>query len=100
MADSADIRFLLVIQDSGSLTAASRKLGLSPSAVTQRLQQLEKKLATRLVDRTARTLRFTEEGPVAVPARRRPGTAVRRAVRTCSAPPRSAYARIGIIASV
>ncbi|NBI50753.1 LysR family transcriptional regulator [Burkholderia sp. ISTR5] len=62
MADSADIRFLLVIQDSGSLTAASRKLGLSPSAVTQRLQQLEKKLATRLVDRTARTLRFTEEG--------------------------------------
>ena len=62
MANSADIRFLLAIRDGGSLTAASRKRGLSPSAVTQRLQQLEKKLATRLVDRTSRTLRFTEEG--------------------------------------
>jgi len=62
MADSADIRFLLTIRDSGSLTAASRKLGLSPSAVTQRLQILEKKLSMRLVDRTARKLLFTEEG--------------------------------------
>ena len=62
MTDSADIRFLLTIRDSGSLTAASRKLGLSPSAVTQRLQLLEKKLSMRLVDRTARKLLFTEEG--------------------------------------
>ncbi|MFX7910540.1 LysR family transcriptional regulator, partial [Acinetobacter baumannii] len=28
----------------------------------QRLQQLEKKLGARLVDRTARSLRFTQEG--------------------------------------
>jgi molybdate transport repressor ModE-like protein len=62
MTDSTDVRFLLTIRDSGSLTAASRKLGLSPSAVTQRLQLLEKKLSMRLVDRTARKLRFTEEG--------------------------------------
>lgn len=62
MPDSSDIRFLLTIQDSGSLIAASRKLGLSPSAVTLRLQLLEKKLVMRLVDRTARKLRFTEEG--------------------------------------
>ena len=32
------------------------------SAVSQRLQQLEKKLGARLVDRTARSLRFTQEG--------------------------------------
>lgn len=64
MTESTDIRFLLTIQDSGSLVAASRKLGLSPSAVTLRLQLLEKKLAMRLVDRTARKLRFTEEGLV------------------------------------
>jgi molybdate transport repressor ModE-like protein len=62
MNDSTDIRFLLAIRDSGSLIAAARKLELSPSAVTQRLQQIEKKLDTRLVDRTARRLRFTEEG--------------------------------------
>ncbi|WP_323120264.1 LysR family transcriptional regulator [Burkholderia alba] len=62
MTDSADIRFLLAIRDSGSLVAAARKLGVSPSAVTQRLQQLEKTLGARLVNRTARRLHFTEEG--------------------------------------
>jgi molybdate transport repressor ModE-like protein len=62
MNDSADIRFLLTLRESGSLIAAARKLGLSPSAVTQRLQQLEKKLGAQLVNRTARRLQFTEEG--------------------------------------
>ena len=62
MTDSADLRFLLAIQDNGSLVATARALELTPSAVSQRLQQLEKKLGTRLVDRTARSLRFTQEG--------------------------------------
>ena len=62
MTDSVDLRFLLAIQDNGSLVATARALGLTPSAVSQRLQQLEKKLGTRLVDRTARSLRFTQEG--------------------------------------
>ncbi|SAL85663.1 LysR family transcriptional regulator [Caballeronia arvi] len=62
MTDTADIRFLLTIQQSGSLVATGRRLGLSPSAVSQRLQQLEKKLGTRLIDRTARKLQFTDEG--------------------------------------
>lgn len=62
MSDSNDIRFLLTIQETGSLVAAARKLGLSPPAVTQRLQQIERKLDIRLVDRSARRLRFTEEG--------------------------------------
>lgn len=62
MTDSADIRFLLTIQQNGSLIGAARKLGLTPSAVSQRLQQLEKKLGSRLIDRTARKLMFTEEG--------------------------------------
>ncbi|WP_273886450.1 helix-turn-helix domain-containing protein, partial [Serratia liquefaciens] len=54
MTDSADLRFLLAIQENGSLVATARALGLTPSAVSQRLQQLEKKLGARLVDRTAR----------------------------------------------
>ncbi|MFM0741385.1 LysR family transcriptional regulator [Paraburkholderia xenovorans] len=62
MNDSADIRFLLTIRECGSLIGAARKLGLSPSAVTQRLQQLEKKLGAQLLNRTARRLQFTEEG--------------------------------------
>ncbi|WP_027800704.1 LysR family transcriptional regulator [Paraburkholderia dilworthii] len=62
MNESADIRFLLTIRESGSLVAAARKLGLSPSAITQRLQQLEKKLGAQLLNRSARRLQFTEEG--------------------------------------
>ncbi|NML30069.1 LysR substrate-binding domain-containing protein [Paraburkholderia antibiotica] len=62
MNDSADIRFLLTLRASGSLLAAARKLALSPSAVTQRLQQLEKKLGAQLVNRSARRLQFTDEG--------------------------------------
>ncbi|SEI45767.1 LysR family transcriptional regulator [Pseudomonas sp. NFR16] len=62
MIDAFDIRFLLIIRESKSLLEASRKLGLTPSAVTQRLQLMEKKLDVRLVDRSARRLRFTDEG--------------------------------------
>jgi len=62
MTDAQDIRFLLVIRESKSLLEASRKLGLTPSAVSQRLQQMERKLDLRLVDRSARQLRFTDEG--------------------------------------
>jgi DNA-binding transcriptional LysR family regulator len=62
MNDSADIRFLLTLRASGSLAATARKLALSPSAVTQRLQQLEKKLGAQLVNRSARRLQFTDEG--------------------------------------
>lgn len=62
MKDSADLRFLLTIRASASLLDAARKMGLTPSAVTQRLQQIERMLGVRLVDRSSRRLRFTEEG--------------------------------------
>ena len=62
MKDSADLRFLLTIRASENLLAAARTLGLTPSAVTQRLQQIERRLDVRLVDRSARRLRLTEEG--------------------------------------
>lgn len=62
MNDPLEIRFLLVIRESKSLLEASRKLGLTPSAVTQRLQQLEKRLDVRLLDRSSRQMRFTDEG--------------------------------------
>ncbi|MFJ1299043.1 LysR family transcriptional regulator [Pseudomonadota bacterium AL_CKDN230030165-1A_HGKHYDSX7] len=62
MTDTSDIRFLLTIQAGGSLLAAARALGVTPSAVSQRLQQLEARVGARLVDRSARRLRFTDEG--------------------------------------
>ncbi|MFM0116337.1 LysR family transcriptional regulator [Paraburkholderia nemoris] len=62
MNDAVDIRFLLSIREAGSLAGAARKLGVTPSAVTKRLQQIETKLDVHLLDRSTRQLRFTEEG--------------------------------------
>lgn len=59
---SADLRFFVTVADSPSLAAAARELDVSRSAITQRLQQLEKRLRCLLVDRSTRHLRLTEEG--------------------------------------
>jgi len=57
-----DMRLFTEAADTGSLSAAGRKLGLSPAAASARLQKLEKALSTRLFERTTRQLRLTEEG--------------------------------------
>jgi DNA-binding transcriptional LysR family regulator len=62
MLDTLDLRFLLAIREQGTLVGAARALNVTPSAVTQRLQQLENRLGIHLVDRTARRLSFTDEG--------------------------------------
>jgi DNA-binding transcriptional LysR family regulator len=59
---SEDLRFFMTVAASASLAAASRALDVSRSAVTQRLAQLESRLRCRLLDRTTRHVRLTEEG--------------------------------------
>lgn len=61
MKESGDLRFLLILREHTSLLAASRKLGLTPSAVSQRLQQIERGLDVHLLDRSSHKLRFTDE---------------------------------------
>jgi DNA-binding transcriptional LysR family regulator len=61
MKESGDLRFLLILREHASLLAAARSMGLTPSAVSQRLQQIERGLDMHLVDRSSRKLRFTEE---------------------------------------
>ncbi|MES2190072.1 MAG: LysR substrate-binding domain-containing protein [Pseudomonadota bacterium] len=46
----------------GSLTAASRQLGMTPSAVSQHLRQLEQSLGLALMHRSTRRLTLTEAG--------------------------------------
>ena len=62
MIDTLDLQFLLAIKTHGTLIGAARFLNVTPSAVTQRLKQLEARLGIHLVDRSARRLHFTQEG--------------------------------------
>jgi DNA-binding transcriptional LysR family regulator len=62
MISSSDLQFFSVLREAASLAAASRALGVSPSAVTQRLRSLESRLGIRLVDRSSRRLQLTAEG--------------------------------------
>jgi len=57
-----DIRLFVEAANLGGLSAAGRKLGLSPAAASARLVKLESVLHTRLFERTTRHLRLTDEG--------------------------------------
>lgn len=59
-----DMRLFATAATLGSLSAAGRKLGLSPAAASARLTKLEATLQTRLFVRTTRQLRLTDEGRV------------------------------------
>ncbi|MEP7243789.1 MAG: LysR family transcriptional regulator [Gammaproteobacteria bacterium] len=52
------------IVETGSLTAAARRLAVSKSVVSDRLTELERALGTKLLNRTTRTLAVSEEGGV------------------------------------
>jgi DNA-binding transcriptional LysR family regulator len=52
------------VASSRSLADAARLLGVSPAAVTQRLQHIEARLGTRLINRSTRRLVLTDDGAV------------------------------------
>lgn len=62
MASPDDLRFFQQLARAGSLTVTARELGLSLSAVSKRLQQLEARLGVMLANRTTRRLSLTAEG--------------------------------------
>jgi len=57
-----DLLVLVEVVDSGSLTTAGQRLGLSPSAISRRLADLETRLGARLINRTTRRIALTEIG--------------------------------------
>jgi len=60
--DLAAIRTLVLAVDTGSLTAAGRRAGRTPSAVSKQLSRLEESLGARLLERTTRSVRPTAAG--------------------------------------
>jgi len=57
-----NIEAFVTAAELGSLTAAARRLAISPSALSRRLSQLEDQIGVRLLHRTTRKLRLSEEG--------------------------------------
>lgn len=62
MDNLGDIRLFVEAAALGSLSAAGRKLDLSPAAASARLVRLEAALGVQLFERTTRSLRLTDEG--------------------------------------
>jgi len=62
MLSSLDLHFFHVIATSKSLSAAAKRLNVTPPTVTQRLQTLESKLTLKLVERNFRSSRLTAHG--------------------------------------
>lgn len=56
------IPVFVAVVENGGFTAAARTLGISKSAVSKRINQLEKHLGVRLLHRTTRKLSLTEAG--------------------------------------
>lgn len=57
-----ELATLLALSEHGSFAAAGRRLQRHPSVLSKRLSALELRLGIRLVERTTRQLRFTDEG--------------------------------------
>ena len=55
--------FVRVVQE-GSFSASARFLGITPSAVSRQISQLESELGTRLFHRTTRKQSLTEAGEI------------------------------------
>ncbi|MFT3769773.1 MAG: LysR family transcriptional regulator [Minicystis sp.] len=60
--DLAGLSTLLVVADKRSFTAAAAALQVTPSAVSQTISALERRLGVRLLQRTTRSVGLTEAG--------------------------------------
>ncbi|MGE8482450.1 MAG: LysR family transcriptional regulator [Pseudomonas sp.] len=62
MSSILDLEIFVRTADSGSISAAARALELTPAAASIALKRLETRLGIRLLARSTRSMRLTEEG--------------------------------------
>ncbi|MFJ2539287.1 LysR family transcriptional regulator [Pseudomonas sp. NPDC087614] len=62
MSSILDLEIFVRVADAGSISAAARTLELTPAAASIALKRLETRLGTRLLARSTRSMRLTEEG--------------------------------------
>jgi len=60
----SSMRVFLAVSELGSMTTAARKLGMTQSAVSQAIRQLEEGLGVILIDREFRPLQLTSSGTI------------------------------------
>ena len=58
----AGVTILMAVVEAGTMTRAAEAVGLTQSGVGRAIQRLEARVGVRLLDRTTRTLRLTDEG--------------------------------------
>jgi DNA-binding transcriptional LysR family regulator len=68
---TGDLEIFTLIADSGSFSAAGRRLGLAPSSIGRIVDRIEARLGVRLLLRTTRSLALTAEGAAYLSAARR-----------------------------
>jgi DNA-binding transcriptional LysR family regulator len=61
-SDFADLRAFATVADQGNFSRAARNIGVSPSALSQTIRELETRLGARLFNRTTRSVALTEAG--------------------------------------
>lgn len=62
--DLGALKVFLAVGKTGNMTAAAKSMGMTQSAVSQIIQQVEGQLAVVLLDRTRRPLRLTAAGAI------------------------------------
>lgn len=78
------LRDFAVVAEEGSLSAASRRLGLSQPTLTRRMSALEERLGSEVLRRGSRGVELTEVGEAILPAVRRMREEVREVDRTAT----------------
>lgn len=91
---------LIAAIDGGSLSAASRQLGMPLATVSRKVSELEAHLRTQLVVRTSRKLLLTEAGDAYVAASRRVIEQIDEAERTASGEYRAPQGHLTITAPI